>query len=122
MASKTKTATKDGSNGPSAKARRKAKRKIASPGSADLAYLTLIQRFPLRPIRTDAELDAASGVIDELIDRGNLSQAESDYLDVLGDFAERYEDEHVEMPYVSDAMLLRSLMDEKGVRQSDVAR
>jgi HTH-type transcriptional regulator / antitoxin HigA len=82
----------------------------------------MIRRFSLRPIRTEAELDAASGVIDELTDREDLSPAESDYLDVLGDLVEKYEDEHVEMPYVSDAAMLRSLMDEKGVRQADVVR
>jgi HTH-type transcriptional regulator/antitoxin HigA len=41
---------------------------------------------------------------------------------VLGDLVEKYEDEHVEMPHVSDGTMLRSLMDEKGVRQADVAR
>ena len=107
---------------PASKAGRKPKGKTASLGGTDPAYLVLIQRFPLRPIRTDAELDAASEVVDELTDRDDLSPAESDYLDVLGDLIERYEDEHVEMPQVSDGTMLRSLMDEKGVRQVDVAR
>jgi HTH-type transcriptional regulator/antitoxin HigA len=89
---------------------------------ADPAYLALIQRFPLRPIRTDAELEAASAMLDELTDRDDLAPSESDYLDVLGDLVEKYEDEHVEMPYVSDAAMLQSLMDEKGVRQADVVR
>jgi HTH-type transcriptional regulator / antitoxin HigA len=101
----------------------KAKGKIAgTTDGGDQAYLTLIRRFPLRPIRTDAELDAASRLIDELADRDDLSPAELDYLDVLGDLVEKYEDEHVEMPQVSDAVMLRSLMDEKGVRQADVVR
>ena len=86
----------------------------------DPSYLSLIRRLPLRPIRTHAELDAAAGVIDELTDRDNLSSPESDYLDVLGDLVERYENEHVEMHHVSDAAMLRSLMEEKGVRQADV--
>ncbi len=107
---------------PPAKAERKTKGRTASLGGTDPAYLALIRRFPLRPIRTDAELDAASGVIDELTDREDLSPAESDYLDVLGDLVEKYEDEHVAMPHVSDGTMLRSLMDEKGVRQADVAR
>ena len=84
--------------------------------------MILIARFPLRPIRTDAELDKAVDVIDELIDRDDLSAAESDYLDVLGDLVEKYEDEHVEMPHVSDGAMLRTLMEEKGVRQADVVR
>ena len=106
----------------SSKAERKIKGRAANLGGADPAYMVLIQRFPLRPLRTAAELDEASGVVDSLTDRDNLSLAESDYLDVLGDLVERYEDEHVEIPRVSDGKMLRSLMEEKGVRQTDVAR
>ena len=75
-----------------------------------------------RSIRTDSELDLAASVIDELTDRDDLSPAECDYLDVLGDLVEKYENEHVEMPFVSDAAMLGSLMEEKGVRQADVVR
>ena len=106
----------------SSEAARKTKAKAADPGGTDPAYMVLIRRFPLRPLRTAAELDEASGVVDALSDRDNLSPAESDYLDVLGDLVERYEDEHVEMPHVGDGTMLRSLMEEKGVRQADVAR
>jgi HTH-type transcriptional regulator / antitoxin HigA len=97
-------------------------KKTAATLGVDAAYLALIRRFPLRPIRTDAELDAASQLIDELTILDDLSSTEFDYLDVLGDLVEKYEDEHVEMPHVSDAAMLRSLMDEKGVRQADVVR
>ena len=129
MATKTKTTSKtepkdqernaDGRGKPAAKLRRK---KATASGGADPAYLALIRRFPLRPVRTDAELDMAAAIIDELTDRDDLSSTESDYLDVLGDLVEKYEDEHVEMPHVSDAEMLRSLMDEKGVSQADVVR
>jgi HTH-type transcriptional regulator / antitoxin HigA len=84
--------------------------------------MTLIKRLPLRPIRTDAELDMAAVVIDELTDRDDLSPAESDYLDVLGDLVEKFENEHVELPHVSDGAMLGSLMEEKGVSQADVVR
>jgi HTH-type transcriptional regulator/antitoxin HigA len=107
---------------PARKSAGKLKGGTVALGGADPAYLALIERFPLRPIRTDAELEAASEVLNELIDRDNLSLTESDYLDVLGDLVEKYEEEHVEMPHVNDGAMLRSLMDEKGVRQADVAR
>jgi len=106
--------------------RRTAKRRgtvsRAEIAGMDPAYLALILRFPLRPLRSDAELDAASAVVDELVDRDDLSPAESDYLDVLGDLIEKYENEHIEMPYVGDGAMLRALMEEKEVRQADVAR
>lgn len=41
---------------------------------------------------------------------------------MVGDYIERFEDEHVEIPQVSDAEMLRSLMDERGVKQVDVGR
>ncbi len=129
MATKTKTTSKTKPKGqerdsnscgkPATKPRRT---KSTASGEADPAYLTLIRRYPLRPIRTEAELDAAAAIIDELTGLDDLSSTESDYLDVLGDLVEKYEDEHVEMPHVSDAEMLRSLMDEKGVSQADVVR
>jgi HTH-type transcriptional regulator/antitoxin HigA len=88
----------------------------------DPAYLTLIRRVPLRPIRTEDELDAACAMLDELTARDDVSSAECDYLEVLGDLVEKFEDEHVEMPFVSDAQMLHSLMEEMGVSQADVAR
>jgi HTH-type transcriptional regulator/antitoxin HigA len=94
----------------------------AASGGVDAGYLALIRRWPLRPIRTEDDLDAAFAIIDELTDRDELSAAEADYLEVLGNEVERYEGKHVEMPRVSDAEMLRSLMEEKGVSQADVLR
>ena len=38
-------------------------------GKAGDCYLDLVRRFPLRPLRSDADLDAAIKMVDELIDR-----------------------------------------------------
>jgi HTH-type transcriptional regulator / antitoxin HigA len=122
MVARTAGNTDAKKRGSAAKPSGKTRIRTAAVRRADPDYLNLVRRFSLRPIRTDAELDAAAGVIDELTNRNDLSQAESDYLDVLGDLVERYEDTHVEMPPVSDAEMLRSLMDDKGVRQADVVR
>ena len=84
-------------------------------------YLDLVRQFPLRPLRTDAELDAAIAVMDGLIDQAKLKVAEQDYLDVLSDLVEAYEDDAKPMPPVSDANLLRFLIDQKGVTQARVA-
>jgi HTH-type transcriptional regulator/antitoxin HigA len=129
MATKTKNTSKTGPKGKERNAEGRGKlvskprrKEAAASEGADPAYLALIRRFPLRPIRTEAELDAAAAIIDELTDRDDLSSTERDYLEVLGDLVEKYEDEHVAMPHVSDAEMLQSLMDEKGVRQADVVR
>ena len=48
-------------------------------------YFELIRRFPLRPIRSDKELNAAVKMVDSLLDRKDLASEEEDYLEVLGD-------------------------------------
>ncbi len=85
-------------------------------------YLKLVQRVPLRPIRSDGELDRAIAMVDELVDRVNLGIDEQDYLDVLGDLIERYESEAHPIPSASDAAMLAHLIEAKGVTQADVAR
>ncbi|HWG47640.1 MAG TPA: type II toxin-antitoxin system HigB family toxin [Gemmataceae bacterium] len=86
------------------------------------AYLELIHRFPLRPIRSEEELDRAMEVVDELIDRDKLEPSERDYLDVLSDLTERYESETHPIEPVSDAAMLAHLIEAKNVTQADVAR
>jgi HTH-type transcriptional regulator/antitoxin HigA len=84
-------------------------------------YLELIRRFPLRPIRSEEELDRAIAVIDSLIDRDDLSPDEQDYLDILGDITEKYETEHHPLPPVSDAEMLRHLIEARKTTQARVA-
>lgn len=83
-------------------------------------YLELIQKFPLCPLRSDAELREAVAVIDSLIVRG-LDSGEQDYLDVLTNIVERYESENVPMPPVSDAEMLRHLIEARGIAQAKLA-
>ena len=85
-------------------------------------YLKLVRLFPLRPIRTEAELDGATAIINNLLDRDQLGAAEQDYLDVLGDLVERYENKHHAIGDVSDAEILEHLLEAKGVTQAAVAR
>jgi hypothetical protein len=42
--------------------------------------MNLVPHFPLRPLRTDANLDAAVAVVDSLIDQDTLSAPEQEYL------------------------------------------
>lgn len=86
------------------------------------AYMELIQRFPLRPIRTEKELDRAIAIVDELTDRDNLDKGEKDYLEVLSDLMERYEAEEHPIEPVSDAVILAHLLEAKGITQVELAR
>ena len=85
-------------------------------------YLELIHAFPLRPIRSDKELSDAVAVIDGLLDQKRLLPEERDYLDVLSGLVERYEKEQHPMPPVSDAEMLRHLIEAKNITQVQVAR
>ena len=61
-------------------------------------YLELVQYVPLRPIHNDEELDEAINMVNYLVDqrdRRSWTPDERDYLDVLADLIEKYEDEHI---------------------------
>ena len=65
-----------------------------------VGYLDLIQGFPLRPLRSEADLDRAVLMLDQLIDIGldQRSTDQSDYMLVLGTLIKEYEDVHYPMP------------------------
>jgi hypothetical protein len=52
-------------------------------------YMELIARFPLRPLRSNRELERASKIANALAIRTDLTQGETDYLDVLTDILSR---------------------------------
>ena len=83
-------------------------------------YLALVREFPLRPIRSDDELMQAIAVINSLITRA-LDDGEQDYLDVLSDIVEKYEADEQPMPPVSDAQMLRHLIEARGIKQARLA-
>jgi HTH-type transcriptional regulator/antitoxin HigA len=89
----------------------------------DKRYFDLIREFPLKSIESDRELKKAIAVIDSLVVRGfdKLSPGEDAYLDVLSDLVEKYEDEHVPMPDVTEAEMLAHLIESKGVTHREVA-
>jgi HTH-type transcriptional regulator / antitoxin HigA len=90
------------------------------PGVGD-RYLQLIHQFPLRPIRSERELDHAIETINSLLDQARRTKDEEDYLDVLGDLVEKYETEHHRVLPVSDAEMLAHLIEAKGETQARVA-
>jgi HTH-type transcriptional regulator/antitoxin HigA len=87
---------------------------ITTTGPVDRAYLALIREFPLRPIRSDAELDRAIAMVDALSDRESLTPDEHDYLLVLSGLIENYEDERYSIPAISGVAMLRYLIESKG--------
>ncbi len=85
-------------------------------------YLELVQCVPLRPIRSESDLDEAINMVNYLIDREKLNVDEKDYLDVLGGLIEEYEDKHYVFEKSPPSSILRHLIEAKGVKQSQVAK
>ena len=84
-------------------------------------YLALVRAFPLVSIRDEAHLSAALETLDRLMEQATRSVAEEAYLGALTDLVEVYENAHIAMPPTSGVAALRYLMDENGLKQSDLA-
>lgn len=83
-------------------------------------YLNLVTKYPPRPITSEQELAKAQQVIDSLLDRDNLSQDESDYLNVLGTLVYEYEDNQELVPDIYGVELLKVLLSEFDLKQKDL--
>ena len=80
------------------------------------SYLTLLEEFPLQPIRNTSECDRATKIIHRLALRdGALDQGEEAYLEVLEGLVERYETEHFPLEDVSPTRVLRMLVEQAGM-------
>ena len=77
---------------------------------------------PLLCIRNEREYNAAikrlNGLLDEIGD--NEKHPLYSLLDTLGTLVHAYEEEHYPIPDISGAEVLRSLMEEHGLTQSDL--
>jgi antitoxin component HigA of HigAB toxin-antitoxin module len=89
-------------------------------------YLELVNRLPLAPIRNRKRLKDALDLIDELgiIDENQLTPGQADYLLVLSDLVERYEDAHFpgETPFEDGIAALEYLMQQTQMSASDLGR
>jgi HTH-type transcriptional regulator/antitoxin HigA len=100
-------------------------RKRHANGRPALAYLALIDCFPLRPLRSERDYDAAVAVLDTLAVRpeGSLVAGEQDYFDTLTMLVEAYDREHyVYMEHCDPLSMLKYLMQESGMTQADLGR
>jgi HTH-type transcriptional regulator/antitoxin HigA len=97
----------------------------AAKRKASANYLALVKRFPLRPIETLADYDAASQVMEKLAirDEHTLSPGELDYLEVLSGLIERYDEKHFPLDLkVSPLDALVAAMELRELSASDLAK
>jgi HTH-type transcriptional regulator/antitoxin HigA len=85
------------------------------------AYRELLQEYVPRPIRTERAYQKTLRAVDNLMRRPQLSQAESELLDVLVALVEQYESIQYPTPSNPPDRMLAHLIESKGVSQAEVA-
>ncbi|WP_235115652.1 helix-turn-helix domain-containing protein [Desmonostoc muscorum] len=83
-------------------------------------YIELLKSFPPRPITSEEEFLATQKVIDSLIDKGQLTLDEQDYLNVLGTLVYEYEQKYHSIPDIHGVELLQALIAEFDLQQKDL--
>ena len=86
-------------------------------------FTALAAAVPLRPIRSEREYKAAVRTMDELLDAGGAdeSHALADLVALIGEFIDEYEERKgYVLPDASGVDALRFLMQQHGLRQSDL--
>ena len=86
------------------------------------SYLELVLQFPLSSIRSERQLAEAQKMMDRLLGAGVLDEGQAIYLDALSDLVATYEDVHYPIAPVSDADMLRHLLEAKGISQSRLSK
>jgi HTH-type transcriptional regulator/antitoxin HigA len=86
-------------------------------------FAELVQMYPPHAVRDDVDYENMREVIESLVMRPKLTKGQSEYLNTLAILFEAYEREHyaIDTSDITPAALLRSLMDEHGLKQSDLA-
>ena len=83
-------------------------------------YAELLQAFPPRPIKSEAQFWATQQVVDALVDKGKLTTDEEEYLDLLGTLIYQYEEGQVEIPELRGVELIKAALVERQLRQKDL--
>ena len=84
-------------------------------------YGSLLMSALPQVIESDEELRRSEEIITGLLNKGaNLSPEEEKLLDLISDLVEKYEDEHYPFPEVPPNEILKFLMEQNDLKQSDL--
>jgi len=83
-------------------------------------YIELLADFPPFPIKNEEDLERTQAVVDRLIDQGELSDEEEEYLDLLGILIYEYESKQDLIPDIYGVELLEVLIVEMNLKQKDL--
>lgn len=86
-------------------------------------YKALCELVPLKPITTKTAYEAAVEHLNQLLDAGGANQAHplAGLVEALGELIQTYEKRQAPMPEAEPREVLRYLMAEHGLRQTDLA-
>jgi len=92
------------------------------PGTVSPTYEELVLDFLPRPIKTETEYEAVQKEVDRLVDKGELSPDEEDYLDLLGTLIMNYEErtEDKSEYELRGVELIKGLMELHHLKQKDL--
>lgn len=85
-------------------------------------YRALVAHVPLYTIHSEADYDKAVSVLNQLLDAGGADEDSplADLINTLGSLVADYEEMHNPANEVSPAMALRFLMEQHGLKQSEL--
>ena len=88
-----------------------------------LTYRELVAMHPPRQIRTQAECDAATRIVEKMAGHA-LNADQEDYLDLLSTLVSQYDEAHhpVHVGKMSPTEALKYVMQESGMNASDLGR
>ncbi|MCC5639966.1 transcriptional regulator [Nostoc sp. CHAB 5844] len=84
------------------------------------SYTELLTSFPPRLIKSEEDLEKTQTVIDNLLDKGELTESEEDYLNLLGILIHEYEQQQDLVPDIYGVELLKVFMAELNLKQKDL--
>ncbi|MFN6513590.1 MAG: type II toxin-antitoxin system HigA family antitoxin [Nostoc sp. CreGUA01] len=86
----------------------------------NLSYIDLLISFPPRPIKSEEDLEKTQVIVDNLLDKGELTEPEEDYLNLLGMLIYEYESKQDLVPDIHGVELLKVLIAELNLKQKDL--
>ena len=84
------------------------------------SYQELLQSFPPRLITSEEQFWATQEVIDALIDKGDLTPDEQEFLNLLGTLVYLYEEDSVRIPELRGVPLIKALLSERNLHHTDL--
>ena len=83
-------------------------------------YTELLTSFTPRPIKSEEDLEKTQAVVDNLLDKGELTESEEDYITLLGILIHEYEEKQDLVPDIYGVELLKVLIVELNLKQKDL--